>query len=202
MQQYPEPLDRLIQQLRKLPGIGIKTAQRLAFHMLKRSEEDARQLSEAIVAIKTQLIYCEICGNITDVSPCHICQDPDRDGTTICVVEEPDDLLAFERTREYNGLYHVLMGVLSPLEGVNPEDLRMAELFARINNNDIHELILATNHTVEGEATANYLARRLEGLGIILSRIAYGIPVGGDLEYIDVVTLGKALTGRRTLSQE
>lgn len=200
MQQYPEPLDKLIQQLRKLPGIGTKTAQRLAFHMLKRTEEDARQLSEAILGVKTKLVHCKVCGNITDVEVCSICTDTERDQTTICVVEEPDDLLAFERTREYKGLYHVLMGVLSPLEGVNPDDLRMADLFTRLNNNDVHEVILATNHTVEGEATAHYITRRMTGLGITISRIAYGIPVGGDLEYIDVVTLGKALEGRRKLS--
>ncbi|HIE30489.1 TPA: recombination protein RecR [Candidatus Poribacteria bacterium] len=197
MQSYPEPLAKLINELRKLPGVGPKTSQRFAFYMLKMPEEDTKALGQAIFKIKSSLIYCQICGNITEENPCHICQDLNRDHSVICVVEEPDDLLAIERTRQYNGVYHVLMGALSPLEGVNPQDLRLKELFERVNSEEISEIILATNHTTEGQATALYIAKRLEGLDIKLTRIAYGIPVGGDLEYTDEVTLGKALEGRR-----
>jgi recombination protein RecR len=167
--------------------------------MLKMPEDDTKSLAQAIFDIKSSLIYCKVCGNITQENPCRICTDPNRDHAVICVVEEPDDLLALERTRQYNGVYHVLMGALSPLEGINPQDLRIKELFERVNSEDISEIILATNHTTEGQATALYIAKRLEGLDIKLTRIAYGIPVGGDLEYTDEVTLGKALEGRREI---
>jgi len=199
MQSYPEPLAKLINELRKLPGVGPKTSQRFAFYMLKMPEDDTKALAQAIFEIKSSLIYCKVCGNITQENPCRICTDPNRDHAVMCVVEEPDDLLALERTRQYNGVYHVLMGALSPLEGINPQDLRIKELFERVNSEEISEIILATNHTTEGQATALYIAKRLEGLDIKLTRIAYGIPVGGDLEYTDEVTLGKALEGRREI---
>ncbi|MBM3242328.1 recombination protein RecR [Candidatus Poribacteria bacterium] len=199
MQSYPEPLAKLINELRKLPGVGPKTSQRFAFYMLKMPEDDTKALAQAIFEIKSSLIYCKVCGNITQENPCRICTDPNRDHAVMCVVEEPDDLLALERTRQYNGVYHVLMGALSPLEGINPHDLRIKELFERVNSEEISEIILATNHTTEGQATALYIAKRLEGLDIKLTRIAYGIPVGGDLEYTDEVTLGKALEGRREI---
>lgn len=199
MQSYPEPLAKLINELRKLPGVGPKTSQRFAFYMLKMPEDDTKALAQAIFDIKSSLIYCKVCSNITQENPCRICTDPNRDHSVICVVEEPDDLLALERTRQYNGVYHVLMGALSPLEGINPQDLRIKELFERVNSEDISEIIFATNHTTEGQATALYIAKQLEGLDIKLTRIAYGIPVGGDLEYTDEVTLGKALEGRREI---
>ena len=199
MQSYPEPLAKLMNELRKLPGVGPKTSQRFAFYMLKMPEEDTKSLAQAIYNIKSSLIYCEVCGSITQENPCRICTDPNRDHSVICVVEEPDDLLALERTKQYNGVYHVLMGVLSPLEGINPQDLRVKELFERVNSEDISEIILATNHTTEGQTTALYIAKQLEKLDIKLTRIAYGIPVGGDLEYTDEVTLGKALEGRREI---
>ena len=199
MQSYPEPLAKLMNELRKLPGVGPKTSQRFAFYMLKMPEEDTKALAQAIYDIKSSLIYCEVCGNITQEDPCRICTDPNRDHSVICVVEEPDDLLALDRTKQYNGVYHVLMGVLSPLEGINPQDLRIKELFERVNSEDISEIILATNHTTEGQTTALYIAKQLERLDIKLTRIAYGIPVGGDLEYTDEVTLGKALEGRREI---
>lgn len=200
MQYYPEPLSKLINELRKLPGVGPKTSQRFAFHMLNNMpEESTRALAQAILDVKSQLIYCDTCGNITDESPCRICRDSERDHSTICVVEEPQYLLKIERTKQYKGVYHVLMGTLSPLEGVNPGDLRIKELFERVNSEDVDEIILATNHTTEGQATALYLERQLKKLSIKLTRIAYGIPVGGDLEYIDEVTLGKALEGRREI---
>jgi recombination protein RecR len=199
MLHYPEPLARLINELQRLPTIGPKTAQRLAFYMLKMPDEETAKLAQAIFDIKAHLSYCTICGNITDQSPCYICADAERDRQIICVVEEPDDLLAIERTKEYKGVYHALMGVLSPLDGVGPKDLRIDALFERIHNQDIKEVILATNYTTEGQATALYLRKRLEDFGIAITRIAYGIPVGGDLEYIDEVTLAKALEGRREI---
>jgi recombination protein RecR len=200
MVEYPEPLKRLISELQRLPTVGPKTAQRLAFYMLKMPVEETTQIAEAISDTKTLLSYCTICGNITDTHPCAICTNPERDHQLICVIEEPDDLFAIERTREYNGVYHVLMGVLSPLNGVFPEDLRIDSLFERINNENIKEVILATNHTTEGQATVLYLAKRMADLDIAITRIPTGIPVGGDLEYIDEVTLGKALQGRRKVN--
>jgi len=199
MQFYPEPLAKLMNELRRLPGVGPKTSQKFAFYMLKMPEEYTKSLGQAILKVKSSLIYCDICGNITEENPCHICTNPNRDASVICVVEEPDDLLALEKTKQYNGVYHVLMGVLSPLEGINPQDLRLKELFERVNSTDISEIILATNHTTEGQTTALYIANQLRGIDIKLTRIAYGIPVGGDLEYTDEVTLGKALEGRREM---
>jgi recombination protein RecR len=197
---YPEPVARLIDALQRLPGIGPKTAQRLTFFLLKRPAEEVRELSEALVAVKDRIVYCKTCFNVTDQDPCRICADPARDGRLLCVVEEPNDLLAMERTGEFRGRYHVLLGALSPLDGIGPEDLKVRELLARLDAGGTQEVILATNPNVEGEATALYLARLLRPLGIRVTRIARGLPVGGDLEYADQVTLSKALEGRREIS--
>jgi recombination protein RecR len=197
---YPEPVARLIEALQRLPGIGPKSAQRLTFFLLKRPAEEVRELSEALVAVKERITYCRTCFNVTDEDPCRICTDPARDRGLICVVEEPNDLLAMERTGEYRGRYHVLLGALSPLDGIGPEDLKVRDLLARIDAGDVTEVILATNPNVEGEATAIYLARLLRPLGVKVTRIARGLPVGGDLEYADQVTLSKALEGRREIS--
>jgi recombination protein RecR len=197
---YPEPVARLIDALQRLPGIGPKTAQRLTFFLLKRPADEVRELSEALVAVKDRIVYCKTCFNVTDQDPCRICADPARDGRLLCVVEEPNDLLAMERTGEFRGRYHVLLGALSPLDGIGPEDLKVRELLARLDAGGTQEVILATNPNVEGEATALYLARLLRPLGIRVTRIARGLPVGGDLEYADQVTLSKALEGRREIS--
>jgi recombination protein RecR len=197
--QYTESIGRLIDELTKLPGIGEKTAQRLTFFLLKTPEEDVKQLAQALVDVKARVQYCSVCGNITEHDPCAICSSVKRNRTIICVVEEPNDLLAIERTREYKGLYHVLMGTLSPLDGIGPEDIRIQELLKRLQEEPCEEVILATNPNVEGEATATYLARLLKPLGIKITRIAHGIPVGGDLEYADEMTMTRALEGRREL---
>ena len=202
MQEYPKPLAKLISELQKLPTIGQKTAQRLAFFMLKLPETETAQIAEAIAQVKKLLCYCGICGAITDTDPCYICTNPRRDQQVICVVEESDDLWAIERTNGYKGLYHVLGGVLSPLDGTGPDELGINKLFQRIQQpaagaKPIQEVILATNWTTEGQATALYLTQHLEMFKVDVTRIAYGIPVGGDLEYIDEVTLAKALEGRR-----
>jgi len=196
---YPEPFARLIEALQRLPGIGPKTAQRLTFFLLKRPLEEVRELSEAVIAVKERIGYCGSCFNVTDEDPCRICADPARDGRVLCVVEEPNDLLAMERTGEFHGRYHVLLGALSPLDGIGPEDLKVRELLARLETGDTTEVILATNPNVEGEATAIFLARLLRPLGVRVTRIARGLPVGGDLEYADQVTLSKALEGRREI---
>jgi len=192
----PDPLVRLIEQLQRLPGIGPKSAQRLAFHILKNTREDAERLVEAVRDVKERVTYCSVCNNITDVDPCAFCSSSDRDRHVICVVEEPQNVGAIEKTREFKGLYHVLMGALSPLQGVGPDDLKIKELLARVNNG-VAEVILATNPNVEGEATAIYLARLLKPLGVRVTRIAMGVPVGSDLEYADEVTMHKAMEGRR-----
>ena len=202
MQEYPKPLARLITELQKLPTIGQKTAQRLAFFMLKLPDTETAQIAEAIAQVKQLLCYCDVCSMITDTNPCHICTSPRRNQRLICVVEESDDLWAIERTNGYTGLYHVLGGVLSPLDGTGPEELGINKLFQRIkdsaeNAEPVQEVILATNLTTEGQATALYLTQHLETFNIAVTRIAYGIPVGGDLEYVDEVTLAKALEGRR-----
>jgi recombination protein RecR len=197
---YPEPVARLIDALQRLPGIGPKTAQRLTFFLLKRPAEEVRELSEALIAVKERIVYCQTCFNVTDEDPCRVCADPSRDGRLICVVEEPNDLLAMERTGEYRGRYHVLLGALSPLDGIGPEDLKIRELLSRLDAGGTSEVILATNPNVEGEATALYLAKLLRPLGVRITRIARGLPVGGDLEYADQVTLSKALEGRREIS--
>lgn len=198
-QKYTESVGRLINELTKLPGIGEKSAQRLTFFLLKAAESDVRDLAKALVDVKEHVRYCSICGNITEQDPCSICDDERRRRQLVCVVEEPNDLYAIERTREYFGLYHVLMGTLSPLEGIGPEDIRIQELLLRLQQEPCEEVIIATNPNVEGEATAMYLAKLLKPLGVKVSRIAHGIPVGGDLEYADEITMTRALEGRREL---
>jgi len=193
----PEPLTRLIEQLQRLPGIGRKSAQRLAFHVMKAPREDAERLAEALRDVKDKVSYCSTCNNVTDADPCPICTDESRDGRVVCVVEEPTNVLAIERSRDFNGRYHVLMGVLSPLQGIGPDDLRIKGLLARVDAGGIEEIILATNPNVEGEATAIYLARLLKPLGVRVTRIAMGLPVGSDLEYADDITMHKAIEGRR-----
>ena len=199
MRQYPKPLARLINEMSKLPGIGTKTAQRLSFYILSLEDKEAEQLASAILTAKKEMKYCSVCGNLTDEDPCAICSDKSRKADTICVVESPKDVMAMERIREYNGLYHVLHGVISPMEGIGPEDINLMSLLKRLQANDIKELIIATNPNIEGEATAMYIARLVKPSGIKVSRIAHGIPVGGDLEYADEVTLLKAMEGRRDL---
>ena len=199
MRQYPKPLEILINELSKLPGIGGKTAQRLAFHILSLEDKEAEQLAGSILRAKREMRYCSVCGNLTDTDPCRICSDPARRQDVICVVESPRDVAAMERIRDYNGLYHVLHGVISPMEGIGPEDINLKSLIARLQASDVKELIVATNPNIEGEATAMYIARLIKPAGIKVSRIAHGIPVGGDLEYADEVTLLKSLEGRRQL---
>jgi recombination protein RecR len=192
----PDPLVRLIEQLQRLPGIGPKSAQRLAFHILKNTRDDAERLVDAVREVKERVTYCSVCSNITERDPCAFCTSGDRDRQIICVVEEPQNVGAIEKTREFKGMYHVLMGALSPLQGVGPDDLKIKELLARVTNG-VAEVILATNPNVEGEATAIYLARLLKPLGVKVTRIAMGVPVGSDLEYADEVTMHKAMEGRR-----
>lgn len=199
MQTHIEPIARMIEQLAKLPGIGSKTAQRLAFFILSMDENEVRQLAEAIYLGKKKVHACAVCGNLTDQDPCAICTDPRRRDDVLCVVSDARDLLAMERTREFRGRYHVLGGTISPMEGIGPDQLRIRELVTRIGRSEIKEVILATNPDVEGEATAVYLAKLLKPLGVKVSRIAHGVPVGGDLEYTDEVTLGRALEGRREM---
>ena len=195
----PDPLARLVEQLQKLPGIGAKGAQRLAFHILKNPRDEAERLCEAIRDVKERVTYCSTCNNITEADPCVFCTSPSRDQRLICVVEEPQNVSVIEKTREFRGVYHVLMGTLSPLHGVGPDDLKIKSLLARVANGGVDEIILATNPTVEGEATALYLARLLKPLGVRVTRIAMGIPVGSDLEYADEVTMTRAMEGRRDL---
>jgi len=183
----------------KLPGIGPKTASRLAFHVLSMKEDDVLDLAKALVNAKRQLHYCSVCNNITDSDPCQICRDKSRDGSIICVVQEPKDLVAMERTREFVGYYHVLHGAISPMDGIGPEDIHIPDLLKRLGDEQVQELILATNPNIEGEATAMYISRLVKPFGIRVTRIAHGLPVGGDLEYADEVTLTKALEGRREL---
>ena len=200
MRQYPRALNKLINELGKLPGIGGKTAQRLAFHILSLSDREAEALADAIVNAKRCLKYCSVCGNLTDQETCQICSDMSRDRTVICVVETPQDVAAMERIREYKGLYHVLHGAISPAEGIGPNDINLKSLITRLQgNSDVQEIIIATNPNIEGEATAMYIARLLKPAGIKVTRIAHGIPVGGDLEYTDEITLMKAMEGRREL---
>src|SRR5262245_38545414 len=194
----PDPLTRLVEELQQLPGIGPKGAQRLAFHVLKTPREEIDRLANALRDVKERVTYCSVCNNITESDPCGYCRNADRDQRVICVVEEPQNVAAIERTREFKGVYHVLMGALSPLQGVGPDDLKIKSLLNRIGNG-ITEVILATNPTVEGEATAIYLTRLLKPLGVRVTRIAMGVPVGSDLEYADEVTMQKALEGRREL---
>jgi recombination protein RecR len=192
----PDPLVRLIEELQRLPGIGPKGAQRLAFHILKTPREQADRLVDAVRDVKEQVTYCSVCNNITDTDPCRFCRDETRDKKVICVVEEPQNVSAIEKTREFKGTYHVLMGALSPLQGIGPDDLKIRSLLTRIGEG-VDEVILATNPNVDGEATAIYLARLLKPLGVRVTRIAMGVPVGSDIEYADEVTMHKALEGRR-----
>jgi recombination protein RecR len=194
---FPEPLSRLVEELQRLPGIGPKGAQRLAFHMLKAPREQAERLADAIRELKEKVTYCSICNNITDSDPCEFCRSEERDRHVICVVEEPQNVNGIEKTREFRGLYHVLMGAISPLQGIGPDELKIKGLLSRIGGGQVTEVILATNQNVEGEATALYLARLLKPLGVRVTRIAMGVPVGSDLEYADDVTMHKALEGRR-----
>jgi recombination protein RecR len=192
----PDPLIRLIEERQRLPGIGPKGAQRLAFHILKTPREQADRLADAVRELKERVTYCSVCNNITDIDPCTYCSNGARDPRIICVVEEPQNVAAIEKTREFKGTYHVLMGALSPLQGIGPDDLKIKGLLSRVNDG-VNEIILATNPNVEGEATAIYLARLLKPLGVKVTRIAMGVPVGSDLEYADEVTMHKALEGRR-----
>jgi recombination protein RecR len=193
----PASLQNLVDQFKRLPGVGAKSAQRLAFHVLKTPREEAERLCDAIREVKDRVTYCSICNNITDTDPCVYCADPRRDARLICVVEEPQNVQVVEKTGGYRGAYHVLLGALSPLQGIGPDDLKIKGLLTRIGASAVDEIILATNPTVEGEATAIYLARLLKPLGVRVTRIATGIPVGSDLEYADELTMGRSLAGRR-----
>ena len=193
------PLTELIAQFERLPGIGRKNAQRLAYSILEQPPERAEKFAEALVNARRKIHFCKVCQALTDMDTCAICADTERDHSVICVVAEPKDVMAFERTREYNGTYHVLHGVISPLDGIGPEQLRIKELMARLSDSGVTEIIMATNPTVEGEATASYLSRMIKPLGIKVTRLAYGIPVGGDLEYADEYTLARALEGRNEI---
>jgi recombination protein RecR len=197
--QYTKPLARLIEEFQKLPGIGPKSAQRMAFHLLKMPMEEVRQFSNALIEAKEKIKYCKVCFNMSSQDPCEICSCTQRDVETICVVAETKDLIALEKTKEYRGKYHVLQGLISPLDGIGPEDLRIRELLERAGQEEIKEIILAINPSVEGEATSLYLAKLLKPFGIKVTRIAFGLPVGGDLEYADEVTLARALEGRREI---
>ena len=206
MSAYPAPLARLVQELSKLPGIGEKTAARLAFHMLKGKKDDVFNLADSIGKLRKEMGLCRICFGFSEVDPqsgetrgCVICRNPERDQQSICVVEEPSDLIAVERSQEFRGLYHVLHGTISPLDGIGPDALRIKELVARIKSEVVQEIIVATNPTMDGEATALYLSKVIKPLGVSVTRIARGLPMGGDLEYTDAVTLGKALEGRREI---
>jgi recombination protein RecR len=199
MSDYAEPIERLIDELRKLPGIGAKSAQRLAYSVLRRPRAEAERLSRAILDVKDKILYCSRCNNFSDRDPCNYCNNTGRSPEIICVVEEPNDILAIEKTREYHGQYHVLHGVLSPMNGVGPEDLMLKNLLERLREGNVREIILATNPNVEGEATAIYLAKLLKPIGLKVSRIALGIPVGSDLEFADEVTMSKALEHRHEM---
>src|SRR6266571_1799067 len=197
--QLAAPLERLIERLRKLPGVGAKSAQRLAFHILRGSKDEAQALAAAIVDVKDTIRLCSVCFNITDIDPCLVCADDDRDRSGICVIEEPHNLLAIEKSGQFHGLYHVLHGSLSPLRGIGPDDLKIGPLLERLRDGSVKEVILATNPNVEGEATATYLSRLLKPLGLKVTRIAMGIPVGSDLEFSDEVTISKSLENRREM---
>ena len=199
MSRYAEPMARLIEELKKLPGVGAKTAQRYAFHLLRSSDEDAAALAEAVRMLKASLRLCSICNNVTDVDPCTYCTSTTRNRRQVCVVEEPTNIAAVERTREYSGVYHVLHGTLSPLHGVGPDQLRASSLLARVEHGEVDEVILATSPTLEGEATANWLASALHGLPVKITRIATGVPAGSDIEYADEVTMARAMEGRREI---
>ena len=199
MSRFAEPMARLIEELKKLPGIGTKSAQRLAFHILRSSDENAELLASAVRDLKTQLRLCSVCNNITDVDPCTYCTNPTRNHRLVCVVEEPTNIASVEKTKHFNGVYHVLHGAISPLHGVGPEHLRISNLTRRVDQGEVDEVILATNPTIEGEATASYLADALKKLHVKVTRIATGVPAGSDIEYTDEVTMHKAMEGRREL---
>ncbi|MDQ3908218.1 MAG: recombination mediator RecR [Acidobacteriota bacterium] len=204
MLEYAEPVTKLIDEFKRLPGVGQKSAQRLAFHVLKMSEAEVERFAEALREVKRRIVFCSVCNNLTDVDPCRFCSSTSRDRSMICVVEEPHNLVSVEKTRSYRGLYHVLHGSLSPLRGVSPEDLKLANLLPRLrpDNNDgveVKEIIVATNPNTEGEATASYISRLLKPLGVRVTRIAMGMPVGSDLEYVDEVTMDKALANRHEI---
>lgn len=195
----PQPISKLIEGFMRLPGIGPKTAQRLAFFVLDMEEDDVLDLAKALIHVKRDLQTCTVCGNITDQNPCYICADQRRDRSVICVIQDTKDLMAMERTQEYRGLYHVLNGAISPIDGIGPDELKIPELLKRLSDETVQELILATNPNIEGEATAIYLSKLVKPFNLKVTRIAHGLPVGGDLEYADEVTLTKALEGRREL---
>jgi recombination protein RecR len=197
MSKFAEPMSRLIDELKKLPGVGAKSAQRLAFHILRSSDEDAEALAAAVRDVKAKLRLCSVCNNITDVDPCVYCTSPTRNQRLVCVVEEPTNIAAIEKTKHFNGVFHVLHGAISPLHGIGPEQLRISNLISRVDAGNVDEVILATNPTVEGEATAVYLSQQLKGTGVKVTRIAMGIPVGSDIEYTDEITMLKAMEGRR-----
>ncbi len=199
MAYYAAPIARLVEELEKLPGIGHKTAQRLAFHILDMSDERAGKLADSIIKAKSSIKKCSVCCNLTDVDPCSICSSGTRDKTVICVVEDPRGVVSMERIREYKGMYHVLHGAISPMEGIGPDDITIKELLKRVDGGEVKEVILATNPNIEGEATAMYISKLLKPLGVKVTRIAHGVPVGGDLEYADEITLAKSLEGRREL---
>ncbi len=196
---HTDPLAELVTALQRLPGIGAKSAQRLAYHLLKTTREDVDALCAAMLSVKNRVTYCSTCSNITDVDPCYYCTDPAREGRTMCVVEQPENVWAVERTRGFRGKYHVLMGTIAPLQGIGPDDLKIKGLLSRVADGSVEEVILATNPTVEGEATALYLAKLLKPLGVRVSRIAMGVPVGSDLDYTDEFTMSKAMEGRREM---
>ncbi|SDO60528.1 recombination mediator RecR [Alkalicoccus daliensis] len=197
--QYPQPISKLMDGFMRLPGIGPKTAARLAFHVLDMKEDDVLDFARALVSVKRELTYCTVCHHITDTDPCRICEDKSRDQSIICVVQDSKDVIAMEKMREYGGLYHVLHGAISPVEGIGPEDIYLPDLLKRLQNEEVKELIVATNPNIEGEATAMYISRLVKPTGMRVTRIAHGLPVGGDLEYADEVTLSKAIEGRREL---
>jgi recombination protein RecR len=196
---YEGIVQDLIDELGRLPGVGPKSAQRIAFHLLQEDPVDVRRLAELLVQVKERIRFCGVCGNVAEEDTCRICRDPRRDGTVLCVVEEPKDVVAIERTREFKGRYHVLGGAISPIEGVGPDQLRIKELMTRLADGTVQEVILATDPNLEGEATATYLTRLLAGMGLRVTRLASGLPVGGDLEYADEITLGRAFEGRRSV---
>ncbi len=196
---YGNDLTKLIEELGSLPGIGHKSAQRIAFHIISLDFEKVNSLATSITNAKANIKYCSICQNITDSDPCHICDDEKRDKSLLMVVEDPRDMAAYEKTREYKGYYHVLHGLISPMNGVSPNDIKIKELITRLNDDDIEEVIIATNPNIEGEATALYISKLIKGIGIKVTRIAQGVPIGGDIEYVDEVTLSRALDGRREL---